>query len=292
MESKFPIPVLCEDLEKSSYIETFKFNLHDFDNSFKINDGKLFINLIIINNIFDSNLVNLNQVTYMAKVMTELKTIIIKSDGPIIDIIIDENELNNTETIEIKVFLVAKEEIEIKNNGCLKGIYSINEPFIIEESWVLAESNSYFIDYQRKGDSFFLVAKSTELKDKGFQIDTTQSNHIIIKLEPDLHNSVIELKRKENPYGKFIISSLLLNAVTVVLFELLSNFDDLEEYKTKEWFNLLSFSSKFSLGKDLQEIVQEIEQSNKDMTLLIEYSQKLINLMYSKSLITIAKEVK
>jgi hypothetical protein len=292
MESKFPIPVLCEDLEKSSYIETFKFYLHDFDKSFKIDDSKLFINLIVINNIFDSKLVNLNQVTYMAKVMTELKTIIIKSDGPKIDIIIDENELNNTETIEIKVFLVSKEEIEIKNNGCLKGIYSINEPFIIEESWVLGESNPYFIDYQRKGDSFFLVAKSAELKDKGFQIDTKQSNHIIIKLEPDLHNSVIELKRKENPYGKFIISSLLLNAVSVVLFELLSNFDDLEEYKTKEWFNLLSFSSKFSLGKDLQEIVQEIEQSNKDMTLLIEYSQKLINLMYSKSLITIAKEVK
>ena len=292
MENKFPIPVLCEDLEKSSYIESFKFFLNDFDKSFKIYDGKVFINLNVYNNIFDSKLVNLNQVTYMAKVMTELKTFIYKSDEPMMNITIDENELNNTESIEIKMFLISKGEIEIKNNGCLKEIYSINEPFIIEENWVLAESNSNFIDYQRKGDSFFLVAKSSELKDKGFQIDTKQSKHIVIKLEPDLHNSVIELKRKENPYGKFILSSLLLNAVEIVLFDLLSNLDDLEEYKTKEWFNLLSFSAKFSLGKDLEEIVQEIEDSNKDMTLLIEYSQKLINLMYSKSLISIAKEIK
>lgn len=292
MENKFPIPVLCEDLDKSSYIESFKFFLNDFDKSFKIYDGKIFINLNVYNNIFDSKLVNLNQVTYMAKVMTELKTFIYKSDEPMMNITIDENELNNTESIEIKMFLISKGEIEIKNNGCLKEIYSINEPFIIEENWVLAESNSNFIDYQRKGDSFFLVAKSSELKDKGFQIDTKQSKHIVIKLEPDLHNSVIELKRKENPYGKFILSSLLLNAVEVVLFDLLSNLDDLEEYKTKEWFNLLSFSAKFSLGKDLEEIVQEIEDSNKDMTLLIEYSQKLINLMYSKSLISIAKEIK
>ncbi len=292
MANKFPIPVLCEDLDKSSYIESFKFFLNDFDKSFRIDDRKIFINLNVYNNIFDSKLVNLSQVTYMAKVITELKTFIYKSDEPMMNITIDENELNNTESIEIKMFLISKGEIEIKNNGCLKEIYSIDEPFIIEENWVLAESNSHYIDYQRKGDSFFLVAKSSELKDKGFQIDTKQSKHIVIKLEPDLHNSVIELKRKENPYSKFILSSLLLNAIEVVLFDLLSNLDDLEEYKTKEWFNLLSFSAKFSIGKDLEEIVQEIDDSNKDMTLLIEYSQKLINLMYSKSLITIAKEIK
>jgi hypothetical protein len=295
MITKFPIPVLCEDQDKSSYKNSFFIGLLKLDESVVLEKEQLVINFDLSTNLFDSGYFKPTQIKYMVKVYTEIRTIVFISDSPNFQRHIDENELINNEKIEIKAYVISNEEVKIINNGHLHEIYDAKTTYLIEKDFVVAETNSYYFLYQRTGESFILISESEDLKDKGFLVNSSNQNHIIISLEPELHAAVIKLNTRDNPFSKFIVSSLLLQTITIILTEL-SNANlkqELDLYKEKKWFNLLSYASEKSTGFSLDEVIDGITTDDEiDTNQLILTSQSLLNAMFAKSLMKIATEGK
>jgi hypothetical protein len=295
MITKFPIPVLCEDQDKSSYKNSFFIGLLKLDESVVLEKEQLVINFDLSTNLFDSGYFKPNQVKFMIKVFTEIRTIVFISDSPNFQRHIDENELINNEKIEVKAFIISKEKVNIRNNGHLHEIYDTKTTYFIEEDFVVAETNSYYFLYQRTGESFILISESEELRDKGFVVKSSDQNHIIISLEPELHAAIIKLNTRDNPFSKFIVSSLLLQTITIILTEL-SNANlkqELDLYKEKKWFNLLSRACEKSTGFSLDEVIDGITTDDEiDTNQLILRSQSLLNSMFAKSLMKIATEGK
>jgi hypothetical protein len=289
--NNYPIPVLSENPQRSSFQPEFFIKFREFSKSYESKNSEVFLNLIIDTNIFETNLILPEKVFFMIKISTFTKSYTYTSLTNDFHITINENELLNQDLIEIKAFIISNESFLIFKNKSLIDQYPENISFEIHKNFVLAETNKYKLSYNRDGRSYFVIRKK-ETNEKNFSVSIEENNHIYINVENHFYKIFTSIS-KIDKYFEFVSSSLILLALNFVLTTLASCSEDEHlNYSQKQWYKLLSYSVENSeLRQPLSDLVETLKSDNGvDPNTILESSQQILNYNYTESLIKVVEK--
>ena len=108
--NRFPLPVLTENPDISSYNEKYFIHLVDSDKLATISNNNLNFSINISTNIWEALTIPDDSFFYFVKIITETKTLILKSNTPLLNHQLSLDELLDNEKIIIKAFLISKIE--------------------------------------------------------------------------------------------------------------------------------------------------------------------------------------
>lgn len=291
--NNYPIPVLSENPERSSYQPQFFIKIRDFSKCFESKNAEVLLNLIIDTNIFESNLIVSEKVFYMIKISTFLKSYSFTSQANCFQIKINENDLLNQDLIEIKAFVISNESFLIYKNESLIDQYPNGSSFEIQKNFVLAETNKHKLSYNRDGKSYFVIRKK-ENDEKNISVSIEENDKIYIKVHNHFYNTFTSIGKTDKFY-EFVSSSLILLGLNYVLTILASCSDDEHSnYSQKQWYKLLSHSVENSeIGQPLSDLIDALKSdSGVDANSILENSQKILNYNYTDSLIKVVEKNK
>lgn len=291
--NNYPIPVLSENPERSSYQPQFFIKIRDFSKCFESKNSEVSLNLVIDTNIFETSLIFSEKVFYMIKISTFVKSYSFTSQTNYFQIKINENDLLNQDLIEIKAFIISNESFLIYKNENLIDQYPHGISFEIHKNFVLAETNTHKLSYNRDGNSYFVIRKK-ENDEKNISVNIEENNKIYIKVDSNFYNTFTSISKTDKFYG-FVSSSLILLGLNYVLTILAScSEDELSNYSQKQWYKLLSHSVENSeIRQPLSELVDVLKSDNGvDANSILENSQKILNYNYTDSLIKVVEKNK
>jgi hypothetical protein len=290
--NRFPLPVLTENPDISSYIDTYFIHLVDFDKLATINNNNLIFTINISTNIWDALTIPDNSFFYLVKVITETKTLILKSNTPLINHQLSLDELLDNEKIIIKAFLISKSQFILSNKNSLISNYQIDVNFEFKENYTLAETNEYVFYFKRDGGSFFKIIEKKELSEDKISFSISNSSHVYIYLDAELNFAFSKLNSKDNPLRKYIVASVLLPTLHYTFLQLTTcSEEQLNIYKSYRWYKLLSFAVENStFGETIDYLLKRLRsEGNIDIDYLNSAIHKILNHSFSKEIIDLIK---
>jgi hypothetical protein len=290
--NRFPLPVLTENPDISSYIDTYFIHLVDFDKLATINNNNLIFTINISTNIWDALTIPDNSFFYLVKVITETKTLILKSNTPLINHQLSLDELLDNEKIIIKAFLISKSQFILSNKNSLISNYQIDVNFEFKENYTLAETNEYVFYFKRDGVSFFKIIEKKELSEDKISFSISKSSHVYIYLDPELNFAFSKFNSKDNPLRKYIVASVLFPTLYYTFLQLTTCPEDqLNIYKSYRWFTLLSFAVENStFGETMDYLLKRLRsEGNVDIDYLNSAIHKILNHSFANELIQLIK---
>jgi hypothetical protein len=292
VNNRFPLPVLTENPDKSSYIEKYFINLIEIDKLVLINNNSLNFLVNISTNILDSLTIPDGSFFYMVKITSETKTFIIKNDTNVLDYVLPLDEFLDNEKIIIKAFLISKTRLIINNNGSLISKYPKDIEFEFNANYVLGETNEYNFYFQRNGGSFFKIIEKSEISEDKISFSLSNSSHVYIYLDAELNFAFSKLNSKDNSLRKFIVASILLPTLYYTFLQLTTcSEEQLSVYSGYRWYKLLSYAVENSnFDEKLEHLLKRLRsEGNIDIDYLNSAIHKILNHSFSKEIIHLIK---
>jgi hypothetical protein len=290
--SRFPLPVLTENPDKSSYTENYFIHLVEIDKLVMINNNNLNFSINISTNIWDALTIPDDSFFYLAKIITETKTLILKSNTPIFYHQLSLDDFLDNEKIIIKAFLITKSKFNINNKNSLISNYQINVDFEFKENYILAETNEYVFYFKRDGGSFFKIIEKKDISEDKISFSISNSSHVYIYLDPELNFAFSKLNSRENPLRKYIVASVLLPTLYYTFLQLsICSVEQLNIYKSYRWYKLLSFAVENSaFGETIDYLLIRLRSEGSiDIDYLNSAIHKILNHSFSKEIIQLIK---
>ena len=290
--NRFPLPVLTENPDISSYNEKYFIHLVDSDKLATISNNNLNFSINISTNIWEALTIPDDSFFYFVKIITETKTLILKSNTPLLNHQLSLDELLDNEKIIIKAFLISKNQFTISNKNSLISNYQINENYAFKENYILAETNEYVFYFKRDGGSFFKIIEKKEVSEDKISFSISNSSHVFIYLDAELNFAFSKLNSKDNPLRRYIVSSVLLPTLYYTFMQLTTcSEEQLSIYKSYRWYKLLSFAVENSIfGETIDYLLKRLRsEGNIDIDYLNSAIHKILNQSFSKEIIQLIK---
>lgn len=287
MISKFPYPVLQENISNSSYKPNFFFEL-DFVSSRTTKENFEFIFFVKLNSQYLLSLLNKKISSIVLKIISKLHTdyyeISMNQDFSFTSIIPQE-KIASIDEIKFQAF------ISLNQNHDLKYIDELNDEYLelefrLSRNDVLGISNIETLFIQQKSDPIFKVSldKAPDLKGYYFLI---KENYIHIMMNPTIYEDYFKTIKKSGSIQKRLIYSKLISEALFFIFLEVKNegyeklslkqsfkkveiiFNSISDYGNFEDFYKDNFNneSKFSFN-DLSKIIQKMSDYQFDKLIL------------------------
>jgi hypothetical protein len=290
--NRFPLPVLTENPKISSYSDKYFIHLVDSEKLAIINNNNLNLTINISTNIWDALTIPDNSFFYLVKVITETKTLILKSNTPLINHQLSLDDFLDNEKIIIKAFLISKSQFILSNKNSLISNYQLDIDFEFKENYILAETNENVFYFKRDGGSFFKIIEKNELSEDKISFSISKSSHVYIYLDPELNFAFSKFNSKDNPLRKYIVASVLFPTLYYTFLQLTTcSEDQLNIYKSYRWFTLLSFAVENStFGETMDYLLKRLRsEGNVDIDYLNSAIHKILNHSFANELIQLIK---
>ncbi len=287
--NNYPYPVLAP--LDSGYNEEIKFEL----NCTKQMIGKKELECelsYVLSSVFLKNLIEDEKAELYVKVKTSVVTKMYKCLSNRISI--NYEDIAESDTIGITLYIVAKENCIIKNNSELNEIYGDDYEYALRPNDILAISNTEELIYNLNGNDFIKFFASEEQNGKGIKIDCDGSNYIRIVIGTEFNTAYVNVKG-DIELRNIINTNLVFECFVYILIEIAQNKD---EYHENDWYTALDqLMGTLDVGDTNMDIETFIDIANDGDRINMEYifkiAQELINNELENSMIKIGgKEYK
>lgn len=289
MIRKYPVPILCNDLEDASfYKDCFNFEIAIIEHRFIQN----FLNItfeIKLDSPFLISIIEHKMANLYLKVKTNHFSELVKLDNIGVNTYnLLKTKLDRIDKIYLSAQIVSYEEVKIHEVSDIKDDFSSIE-FSYDPNHLLGITNVEVLNYKTSGYPFINISLSEQQEGKGLKFKSADNQVIQIKVGKSFNEAYTKINKKRDKSYKDVLNTYLaFDAILYAIEKSIS--DENNTYLDKDWFKILDQSFNSENYESLKDFILQMREHH-DIDLVFSVVQSILNNSLENRIITVAKRI-